>query len=217
MSKFEIDLKKTDLALLLLWAVIGRDDRIWTRDILYPKQTRYQAALHPFQWVYSIIVKNPRLVFHILIFYSLFFTPSIDTQNGSCLFLFLVSYHITYNDNQLLFFLGILRRKAAHFSALRKKKRKKILSTESLRISIWIKDSAHKYKWPLTTYTSLTIIYSNREYKNKKEGGFSMRDLKTYLSVAPVLSTLWFGSLAGLLIEINRLFPDALTFPFFSF
>nr|YP_913207.1 PSI J-protein [Gossypium barbadense]A0ZZ55.1 RecName: Full=Photosystem I reaction center subunit IX; AltName: Full=PSI-J [Gossypium barbadense]BAF41267.1 PSI J-protein [Gossypium barbadense] len=42
-----------------------------------------------------------------------------------------------------------------------------------------------------------------------------MRDLKTYLSVAPVLSTLWFGSLAGLLIEINRFFPDALTFPFF--
>lgn len=44
-----------------------------------------------------------------------------------------------------------------------------------------------------------------------------MRDLKTYLSVAPVVSTLWFGSLAGLLIEINRLFPDALIFPFFSF
>lgn len=44
-----------------------------------------------------------------------------------------------------------------------------------------------------------------------------MRDIKTYLSVAPVLTTLWFGSLAGLLIEINRLFPDALSFPFFSF
>lgn len=43
-----------------------------------------------------------------------------------------------------------------------------------------------------------------------------MRDLKTYLSVAPVLSALWFGALAGLLIEINRFFPDALTFPFFS-
>nr|YP_010474866.1 photosystem I subunit IX [Corydalis decumbens]UVH69153.1 photosystem I subunit IX [Corydalis decumbens] len=42
-----------------------------------------------------------------------------------------------------------------------------------------------------------------------------MRNLKTYLSAAPVLSTLWFGSLAGLLIEINRFFPDALTFPFF--
>lgn len=44
-----------------------------------------------------------------------------------------------------------------------------------------------------------------------------MRDIKTYLSTAPVLTTLWFGSLAGLLIEINRLFPDALSFPFFSF
>ena len=44
-----------------------------------------------------------------------------------------------------------------------------------------------------------------------------MRDLKTYLSVAPVVSTLWFGALAGLLIEINRFFPDALIFPFFSF
>lgn len=50
-----------------------------------------------------------------------------------------------------------------------------------------------------------------------KVGGFSMRDLKTYLSVAPVVSTIWFGALAGLLIEINRLFPDALVFPFFSF
>jgi len=44
-----------------------------------------------------------------------------------------------------------------------------------------------------------------------------MRDRKTYLSVAPVLTTLWFGSDAGLLIEINRLFPDALSFFFFFF
>nr|UDZ60308.1 photosystem I subunit IX [Limnocharis flava] len=44
-----------------------------------------------------------------------------------------------------------------------------------------------------------------------------MRDIKTYLSAAPVLSTLWFGSLAGLLIEMNRLFPDALSFSLFSF
>lgn len=44
-----------------------------------------------------------------------------------------------------------------------------------------------------------------------------MRDLQTYLSTAPVLSMLWFGSVAGLLIEINRFFPDALIFPFFSF
>lgn len=41
-------LSPTDLALLLRSEVIGRDDRIWTCDILYPKQTRYQAALHPF-------------------------------------------------------------------------------------------------------------------------------------------------------------------------
>ncbi|XLT90043.1 hypothetical protein HN873_011718, partial [Arachis hypogaea] len=50
---------------------------------------------------------------------------------------------------------------------------------------------------------------------SKKKGGLKMRDLKTYLSVAPVVSTLWFGALAGLLIEINRFFPDALIFPFF--
>ncbi|MFS8007764.1 putative photosystem I PsaJ, reaction centre subunit IX [Helianthus anomalus] len=28
-----------------------------------------------------------------------------------------------------------------------------------------------------------------------------MRDLKTYISVAPVLSTLWFGALADLLLK----------------
>jgi photosystem I subunit IX len=38
-----------------------------------------------------------------------------------------------------------------------------------------------------------------------------MRGIKTSFSVPPVLSTLWFGALAGLLIEINRLFPDALS------
>nr|QYB22590.1 photosystem I subunit IX [Prumnopitys amara] len=43
----------------------------------------------------------------------------------------------------------------------------------------------------------------------------TMQDIKIYLSTAPVLATLWFGCLAGLLIEINRFFPDALTFPFF--
>lgn len=42
-----------------------------------------------------------------------------------------------------------------------------------------------------------------------------MRYIKTYLSVAPMLTTLWFGSLAGLLIEINRIFPDAHSLFFF--
>nr|YP_010228205.1 PsaJ [Atrichum angustatum]QZJ47281.1 PsaJ [Atrichum angustatum] len=41
-----------------------------------------------------------------------------------------------------------------------------------------------------------------------------MQDVKTYLSTAPVLAMLWFGFLAGLLIEINRFFPDALILPF---
>ncbi|KAI3860993.1 hypothetical protein MKX03_026662 [Papaver bracteatum] len=44
-----------------------------------------------------------------------------------------------------------------------------------------------------------------------------MQDIQTYLSVAPVLSTLWFRILAGLLIEINHLSLDALTFSIFSF
>lgn len=74
----------------LLWAVIGRDDRIWTRDILYPKQTRYQAALHPFQLVYSIIVENPRLVFHILILFSSF----ICKMDLAISFFGLLSYNI---------------------------------------------------------------------------------------------------------------------------
>jgi photosystem I subunit 9 len=41
-----------------------------------------------------------------------------------------------------------------------------------------------------------------------------MTNFLTYLSTAPVLSFLFFGALAGLLIEINRFFPDALAFPF---
>jgi hypothetical protein len=48
---------------------IGRDDRIGTRDILYPKQRRYQAALHPFQLVYSVIVENPFPFFQIVFFF----------------------------------------------------------------------------------------------------------------------------------------------------
>nr|GFA30884.1 hypothetical protein [Tanacetum cinerariifolium] len=44
---------------------IGRDDMIGTREIFDPKQRRYQAVLHPFQLVYSVIVENPYHVFHI--------------------------------------------------------------------------------------------------------------------------------------------------------
>jgi photosystem I subunit 9 len=41
-----------------------------------------------------------------------------------------------------------------------------------------------------------------------------MKDFTTYASTVPVLSFLYFGFLAGLLIEINRFYPDALVFPF---
>jgi len=41
-----------------------------------------------------------------------------------------------------------------------------------------------------------------------------MQDFTAYLSTAPVLAAVWFSFLAGLLIEINRFFPDPLVFPF---
>lgn len=41
-----------------------------------------------------------------------------------------------------------------------------------------------------------------------------MQYFKTYLSTAPVIASLWFILLAGLLIEINRFFPDALILPY---
>ena len=37
-----------------------------------------------------------------------------------------------------------------------------------------------------------------------------MNDFKTYLSTAPVLLTLWMTFTAGVIIEINRFFPDSL-------
>jgi photosystem I subunit 9 len=41
-----------------------------------------------------------------------------------------------------------------------------------------------------------------------------MENFKTYLSTAPVIATVWFTFTAGLLIEINRFFPDPLVFSF---
>jgi photosystem I subunit 9 len=43
-----------------------------------------------------------------------------------------------------------------------------------------------------------------------------MKDFTTYLSTAPVVSFFYFSFLAGLLIEINRFYPDALIFPFLN-
>jgi photosystem I subunit IX len=39
-----------------------------------------------------------------------------------------------------------------------------------------------------------------------------MTNFKTYLSTAPVVALIWFTITAGLLIEINRFFPDPLVF-----
>ena len=45
-----------------------------------------------------------------------------------------------------------------------------------------------------------------------QEGYLLMKDFTTYLSTAPVVAALWFGCLAGLLIEVNRFYPDGLAF-----
>ena len=41
-----------------------------------------------------------------------------------------------------------------------------------------------------------------------------MRNFTTYLSTAPIIALIWFSLTAGLIIEINRLFPDPLAFSF---
>jgi len=42
-----------------------------------------------------------------------------------------------------------------------------------------------------------------------------MKYFQGYLSTAPVYGILWCGFIAGLIIEVNRFFPDGLIFPFF--
>jgi len=42
-----------------------------------------------------------------------------------------------------------------------------------------------------------------------------MKNFLTYMSTAPVLLTLWMTFTAGFIIEANRFYPDALTFPTF--
>ena len=41
-----------------------------------------------------------------------------------------------------------------------------------------------------------------------------MKDFTTYLSTAPVVASIWFAVTAGILIELNRFFPDPLVFSF---
>ena len=51
-----------------------------------------------------------------------------------------------------------------------------------------------------------TLIFFKKEKK--------MKDFTTYLSTAPVVALLSLTVVAGLLIEINRFFPDALIVAF---
>jgi photosystem I subunit 9 len=41
-----------------------------------------------------------------------------------------------------------------------------------------------------------------------------MSGFKTYLSTVPVVFAIWLSFTAGLIIEINRIFPDSLIFYF---
>lgn len=120
-------------SLLLKGEVIGRDDRIWTRDILYPKQTRYQAALHPFQLVYNVIVENPCACFphpYFIYWYTIIIFP------------FPLFGLIPYNKKSFL--AGILRRKGIYFAVLRKGK-SYLSNHRTFQFEFWIRNSAYKY------------------------------------------------------------------------
>tara|TARA_B100000787_G_scaffold168010_1_gene155926 strand:+ start:4445 stop:4651 length:207 start_codon:yes stop_codon:yes gene_type:complete len=56
----------------------------------------------------------------------------------------------------------------------------------------------------------LGIIISDLHQLFYKIGNYTMDNFKTYLSTAPVLLTVWMSFTAGLLIEANRFYPDAL-------
>lgn len=79
-------------SLLLNEEVIGRDDRIWTCDILYPKQTRYQAALHPSNWSTVSLYRIP------VLFSTSLFPPLIYT-----IYMGISSFwsHLTYNNSKI--------------------------------------------------------------------------------------------------------------------
>ena len=57
-------------------------------------------------------------------------------------------------------------------------------------------------------------VFDVSHYLKKKRETFHMKDFTTYLSTAPVLTLVSLTAVAGLLIEINRFFPDALTAAF---
>lgn len=66
-----------------------------------------------------------------------------------------------------------------------------------------------------------TLFYQERKVFQKSETKIEilffknfMNNFTTYLSTAPVVALAWLTITAGLLIEINRFFPDPLVFSF---
>jgi photosystem I subunit 9 len=70
------------------------------------------------------------------------------------------------------------------------------------------KENVFCHKFTLVVYRFLFLLIHSTIYH------ILMKDFTTYLSTAPVVATAWFAFTAGLLIEINRFFPDPLVFAF---
>lgn len=63
-------------------------------------------------------------------------------------------------------------------------------------------------------YKSWTASFQMVETSNISKNTLIMKNFTIYLSTAPVVGTIWFIFTAGLIIEINRFFPDPLIFNF---
>ncbi|KAL5645858.1 hypothetical protein ACJX0J_000714 [Zea mays] len=184
----------------------GLSKKPWYRILIVNFYTELENyMLKEFNWLKRIIevTLNPLLLGfkkRIKINKKKFHNKSLDSELGT--------HNLSFGF--LFFYLE---------SAFKTKKKRKSFSIPNNFLVIscfW----SHIIKEGKDYYSLLGISPKQKKYKgswarvsdhmySNTEGGFSMRDIKTYLSVAPVLSTLWFGALAGLLIEINRLFPDA--------
>ena len=69
-----------------------------------------------------------------------------------------------------------------------------------------------------TTFRHNQRLSSKKGFHNKLQKSLkrtnAMKNFTTYLSTAPVVALIWFTFTAGLIIEINRFFPDPLVFSF---
>jgi len=72
--------------------------------------------------------------------------------------------------------------------------------------------------WEMSVKRSKTFGYVKKGLDNILQKTLKrtnvMKNFTTYLSTAPVVALIWFTFTAGLIIEINRFFPDPLVFSF---